>query len=158
MEKHRFQNNPNCTLQNMAKEIFAAEYAILIRYYHHTAKTSVVCTSTNGPAGQHAVNRLSKLLKNWNQIILNLNNYYSDSMEGSRTFLTQNITVWRHHLLETQSMYTNLSNVASVIFFIIQDGDGVEAIVSSARDVIGCMLSTAPGVNHYENLIIWQLC
>jgi len=75
--------------------------------------------------------------KNWGQINPNLNDYHSDPMEISSTFWILGITDWWRQQEETNSKYTDLSNVARNIFSIIPHGVGVEASFSLGPDVIG---------------------
>jgi len=68
--------------------------------------------------------------KNWGQFKPNLNDYHSNLMETSSTFWLPDITDWWRQQEETHSKYTDLSNVARDIFFIIPHGIGVEASFS----------------------------
>jgi len=83
------------------------------------------------------LNSPSELPQNWGQINLKLNDYHSDPMEISCTFWLPDITDWWRQHEETHSKYTDLSNVARVIFSIVPHCVGVVASFSLGGDVIG---------------------
>jgi hypothetical protein len=81
------------------------------------------------------LNLPTKTPKTWGQINPNLNDYHSDPMEMSSTFWKPHITNWWQQQAETLTMYTDLSNLAGDIFYIIPHDVGVEASLSLGRDV-----------------------
>ena len=94
--------------------------------------------------------------KDWGQINPNLNDYHFDPMEISSTFWLLDINDWWLQQEETHSKYTDLSNVAQSIFFIIPQGVGVEARFSPGRNVIGWRLSKTTGETPYETVVVRQ--
>jgi len=72
------------------------------------------------------------------------------------TFWTPDISDWRHQQEVTHPKHTALSNVAHNVFSIIQDGIGVGASFSIARDVIGGMQSNTTNESVPEKVVIWQ--
>jgi hypothetical protein len=83
------------------------------------------------------LNSLAEATKNWGQIDPNLNDYHSDLMEISSTFWILDITDSLHQQEETNSKYTDLSNVARSMVSFIAQGVGVEDCLSLGRNVIG---------------------
>ena len=81
----------------------------------------------------------------WGPVNPNLDDYHSDPMEISNTFWIPDIAEWWRQQEETQSKYTNPSNVARDIFSILPHGVGVEASFSLGRDVIGWRQSKTTG-------------
>jgi len=77
-------------------------------------------------------------------------------MEIHCTFWIPDITDWWHQQEEFYSKYTDLSNVACDIFWIIPHGVGVEASFSIGRDVIDCKQSKTTGATHRKNVLVRQ--
>jgi len=94
--------------------------------------------------------------KNWGQINPNLNDYHSDPMEISSTFLKLDITNWWWQQEEMHSKYANLSNVACDIISIIPHGVGVEASFSLRWDVIGGRQSKPTAKTLHEKVVVRQ--
>jgi len=94
--------------------------------------------------------------KNWGQINPNLNDYHSDPMEISSTFWIPDITDWWRHMEETNSKYTDLSNVVRDILLIIPHGVGEEARFSLGRDVIGGRQSKTSGEMLRKKVVVRQ--
>jgi len=90
------------------------------------------------------------------QINPNLNDYHSDPMEFSSTFLIPDITDWWRQQEETHSKYADLSNVARDIFSIIPHGVGVEASFTLGRDVIGYRQSKTTGGTLRKKVVVRQ--
>jgi hypothetical protein len=83
------------------------------------------------------LNSLAEATKNWGQIDPNLNDFHSNLMEISSTFWILDITDSSHQQEETNSKYTDLSNVARSMVFFIAQAVGVEDCLSLGRNVIG---------------------
>jgi hypothetical protein len=92
--------------------------------------------------------------KNWRQVNPNCNDYHSDPIEISSTFLLPDIADWWHRPEETHSMYANLSSVAHAIFSILPQGGGGEASVSYWRDVIESRQSKTTGETLWEEVVV----
>ena len=93
---------------------------------------------------------------NWGQIHPNLNDYHSDPMEFSSTFWIPDITNWWHQQEKPHTKYTDLSNVACDIFWIIPHGVRVEASFSLCRDVVGCRQSKITAEALPEKVVVSQ--
>ena len=91
------------------------------------------------------LNPLPAALKNWQHTNPNFDDCYSDPMDISSIFWILDISNWLHQQEETQSKYTDLSNLARDIISIIPHGVGVVASVSLARDVMGWRQSKTSG-------------
>jgi len=78
-------------------------------------------------------------------------------MEISSTVWLPEITDWWRQQEEMHSMYTDLTNVARNIFFILPHGVGVEASFSLGRDVIGWSESKTTGGTLPEKVIVTQI-
>jgi len=74
--------------------------------------------------------------KNWGQVNLKLNDYHSNPMENITTFWIQDITDWWRTQEETQSKYTDHSNMACNKFLFIPHCVGVVPSLSLGSDVI----------------------
>ena len=105
-------------------------------------------------ASRHYLNSPPEAPKNRRPINPNLNDHHSDPMEISCTFWLPDITDWWHQQEETQSKYTDLSNVARDIFSIILYGVGVEASFFLGRDVIGLRKAKTTGETVREKVVV----
>jgi len=105
-------------------------------------------------ASRHYLNSPPEAPKNRRPINPNLNDHHSDPMEISCTFWLPDITDWWHQQEETQSKYTDLSNVARDIFSIILHGVGVEASFFLGRDVIGLRKAKTTGETVREKVVV----
>jgi len=90
-----------------------------------------VAGTTPGQSGRAArlltarrlyLNSLPDAPKNWGKINPYLNDYNSDQMEIGSLFCIPDITDWWHQQEETLSKFSNLTNVAHMIFSIIPHG------------------------------------
>jgi len=95
--------------------------------------------------------------KNWEQINPTLNDYNSGPMEFSSTFWIPDITDWWCQQEEMHSKYTDLSNVARDIIFIVSHCVGVEASSSLGRDVISRRQSKTTDETLREKVFVRQL-
>jgi hypothetical protein len=93
---------------------------------------------------------------NLGQINPNLNDYHSDPVEFSSAFWIRDITDCWHQLEETHSKYTDLSNVARIIFPTLPHGVRVEASISLGRDVIGWRQSKPTGETLREKGVLLE--
>jgi len=112
------------------------------------------CAAPSLTAAKLHLNLLPESPKNWGQFNPNLDNYHSDAMAISSTLRIPDITDWWWQPEETQSRYTNLSNVAADIFCIIPHGIEAEASFSLARDVIGWTQSRTTGGTLRKKVIV----
>jgi len=92
--------------------------------------------------------------KNCWQIHPNLNDYDSHTEKNTSTFWLLDITNWWRQQEETNSKYTDLSNVAQNIFLIIPHGVGLEASFSLGQDLIGWRQSKTTGVTLCEKVVV----
>jgi len=91
--------------------------------------------------------------KIWGQLDLNRDDYHFDPIEIRSTSLLVDLADRWRQLDQTHSQYTDLSNVALVIFSIISNGIGVEASISLGWDVSGWRQSKTTGETLRENLL-----
>jgi len=85
------------------------------------------CAARLLTAGRLHLNSRPELPQSWGQINPDLNDYHSDPMELSSTFLLPDITDWWQQQKETHSKYADLSSVPRDKFSIIPLSVGVEA-------------------------------
>jgi len=109
------------------------------------------------PPARLYLNSPPELPQSWGQINPNFNDYHPDPMAISSTFWLPDITDWWRQHEETHSKYTNLSNVARDVVFIIPHGVGVEASFSLGRDVIGWRQLKTTGVTLHEKVVVRKL-
>jgi len=102
------------------------------------------------------LNSPPKSPKNWGQLNPNVNDYHSNHMEISGTFWLPNVTHWWRQAEETHSKYTDLSNVARIIFSIIPHGVGVKAGFHLQWDIIGWRQSKTSGEMLREKVVVRQ--
>jgi len=100
------------------------------------------------------LNSSPELWHNWGQIDPILNEYHSNAMEISSTFLLPDHTDWWRQQEEMHSKYTDLSNVAQQIFFFIPNGVVLEASFSLVRDMIGWRESRTTGGTLWEKVVV----
>jgi len=94
--------------------------------------------------------------KNQAQINPNFNDYHSNPMEISSTFMLPDITDWWLQQEETHPNYADVSNVAHDISSIIQQGVGVGASVFPGQDIIPWRQSNTPRETLWEKVIVRQ--
>jgi len=90
------------------------------------------------------------------QIHQNLNECHSDPMEFRGTLGIPNMTDWWRQQEQTQSKYTNLSNIECNIFSTIPHHVGVEAGFSLGRNVIGYMQSNTTVQTFRKEVVLRQ--
>jgi hypothetical protein len=93
---------------------------------------------------------------NWGQINPNFNDYHSDPMEISCTFLIPDLTDLWWQQEEIHSKYADFCNVAHDIFSIIPHGVGVETCISFHRDIICWRQSITSGKTLWEKDVVRQ--
>jgi len=94
--------------------------------------------------------------KNWGQINPNLNDYHSDPIEISSIFWRPDITDWWRQPVDTQSKYTDPSNVVRDTLSIIPHRVRVEASISLGGDLIGWRQSITTGETLRKKVVVRQ--